>query len=289
MARQPRIHYPGAIFHVMARGNGGQKLFLDDSYYQAFLGILESVKKERPFELFSWCLMPNHFHTLMRVDEFRVSVVMQRILLRFAKFFNIRRRRFGHVFQGRFKAVLCEKDPYLLELPRYIHLNPVRAGLVKDPADWPWSGHRAFLGLPEEPAVTDLAFPLSVFNEDPWRAQQLYAKFVENGARLGHRKEFYPPTRLPCLGSKAFIRRFEDRFDYVPPRRRLGAGLAELSRQVLDALGAARDLLFSRRRAASPVKREFILKAREAGHTSVQIAAFLRCTPSAISHLIEPA
>jgi len=288
MARQPRFHFPGALFHVMARGNGGQKLFLDDSHYEEFIKIVGLVKKDLPFDLFAFCLMPNHIHLLIRVEQVPISIIMQRILLRYAKYFNYRHRRWGHVFQRRFKAILCEQERYLLTLLQYIHLNPVRAKLVKDPAQWPWSGHRQYLGRPDGGSLCDIRIPLSTLaGDDIIRAQRRYARLIRAGIKDGHRDDLYPLKEFPCLGSDAFKAVFENRrlLGRIAPGQ---VSLGELASQLGTTLASDHpELLFTRRHAASPIKREFVLRARQAGHRSVRIAEFLSCTPSAVTRIAE--
>ena len=114
---------PGALYHTIGRGNGGQKTFLDEWDYQTFIDALGEVKRKIPFVIYAYCLMPNHFHLLIEAKRFPLSVVMQRLLTRYVKRFHLRHRRNGHLFQARYKAILCQKDGYLQELLRYIHLN----------------------------------------------------------------------------------------------------------------------------------------------------------------------
>lgn len=179
MPRIPRIHFDGALFHAMSRGNGGQNIFLNDEDRQSFLRILRETKGRYPFKIYAYCLMPNHFHLLIRVGKFDLPLIMQTILTRYATHFNIERRRKGHLFQSRYKAILCSDDPYLLTLIRYIHLNPVRAGLASDPKAWPWSGHEEYLGSHSD--LVETAFPLSMFSTTPEVARASYQSFIMEG------------------------------------------------------------------------------------------------------------
>ena len=126
MARKPRIHFPGALYHVIARGNRRQGIFRDDKDLQRFLTYLSDVKSRFPFRLYAYGLMKNHLHLLIEVDEVPLSRIMHSLLFGYAGYFNRRYGEAGHLFQGRYKAIVCDKDAYLLELVRYIHLNPVR-------------------------------------------------------------------------------------------------------------------------------------------------------------------
>jgi putative transposase len=192
----------GALYHVISRGNNRQATFLQSEDYHSFLNHLQRVQKKMPFFLYAYCLMPNHFHLLIEVKETPLSEIMQRVLTGYTVYFNRRHRRGGHLFQGRYKAFLCEKDSYLLELVRYIHLNPVRARMVKAPVDWKWSGHGAYLKGGEEFLASRQV--LSRFGAR--HARQLYAAFVRDGMAMGHRKDLYPEDKLPYLGGDEFIK-----------------------------------------------------------------------------------
>jgi putative transposase len=128
------------------RGNDGQKIFLRQSDYQAFIEALRTVRRRYPFSLYAYVLMSNHFHLLLEVDRFPTARILQSLLTGYVRRFNKTHHRRGHLFEGRYKAIVCDRDSYLLELVRYIHLNPVRAAMVKRPSEWQWSGHGEYLG-----------------------------------------------------------------------------------------------------------------------------------------------
>jgi len=141
MARRPRIHFPGALYHVITRGNRRQGIFLDEKDLEKFLAYIVDYKSRHSFRLYAYALMKNHLHLLVEVEETPLSRIMQSLLFRYTRYFNRRYGEVGHLFQGRYKAIVCDKDAYLLELVRYIHLNPVRAKIVKSPEDYGWTGH----------------------------------------------------------------------------------------------------------------------------------------------------
>lgn len=132
MARRPRVHFPGALYHVISRGNQRQKIYKDDPDYQRFETLLGEVIKRHALTLYAYVLMPNHFHLLLEVGRVPLSKAMQVLLYRYTRGYNQRHRKSGHLFQGRYKAILCDRDNYLMELIRYLHLNPVRAGMASD-------------------------------------------------------------------------------------------------------------------------------------------------------------
>ena len=139
VGRRTRTHFPGAIYHVMARGVDGRAIFIDDHDRTKFLDDLRRISDDSSGEIIAYCLMGNHFHIAFRAGHIPLAVIMQRFLTGYAFSFNRRHNRAGHLFQARYKAVLCLDDAYLFGLVRYIHMNPVRAGLVAKPQDWPWS------------------------------------------------------------------------------------------------------------------------------------------------------
>ena len=156
MPRQPRLDAPGLLQHVMARGIERRDIFKDDKDRKAFLERLATVLEETQTQCYAWALIPNHFHLLLRTGQTPLSKVMRRLMTGYAVTFNKRHKRSGHLFQNRYKSVVCEEDPYLLELIRYIHLNPIRAGLVKDLKEldkYPWTGHSAILGRRKNPLI----------------------------------------------------------------------------------------------------------------------------------------
>lgn len=159
MGRKPRIHFPGAIYHVMARGVDRRDIFLDDIDRLKFLRELERYFSESNATVHAYCLMGNHFHLAVQVADIPLSVPMQRVMAGHARGFNERHERTGHLFEGRHLAKLCLDDAYLQRVIRYIHQNPVRAGLTKKARDWPWSSVHRFADDGSEEDFT--AF-------DPW-------------------------------------------------------------------------------------------------------------------------
>ena len=156
MPRQARLDTPGLLQHVMARGIERREIFKDDQDRQSFLERLAVILEKTQTQCYAWALIPNHFHLLLRTSLTPLSKVMRRLMTGYAVTFNKRHKRSGHLFQNRYKSVVCEEDPYLLELIRYIHLNPLRAGLVKDLKEldkYPWTGHSAILGKKKNPLV----------------------------------------------------------------------------------------------------------------------------------------
>lgn len=146
MSRMLRINLPKTIYHVFSRGNNKNAIFVDDKDYNVFLKQLFEVKSEKDFLLYAYCLMPNHFHLMIETVQEPLSEIMQKLLTLYGIYFNLTYDRSGHVFQGRYKAIICQKEEYLFKLLQYIHLNPLRAGLTKDINGYKWSSHLIFSG-----------------------------------------------------------------------------------------------------------------------------------------------
>jgi len=207
MSRPIRIEYPDALYHITARGDRREDIFEDDQDRQAFLQTLDQVVAQFGWLCYAWCLMDNHYHLLIQTPNGNLSKGMRQLNGVYTQASNRRHQRVGHIFQGRFKAILVDSDAYLLELSRYVVLNPVRAGMVKKPADWRWSSYRATVGL-EAPADWLAAEGvLAMFAQRRSLAQQRYAEFVSEGIKAES-----PWANLKgqvFLGDEAFVNRMQ--------------------------------------------------------------------------------
>jgi REP element-mobilizing transposase RayT len=203
MARKPRIEFCGALYHVIARGNQRRRIFLGPDDYEDYLSRMWSYHKKFGFILYAYCLMPNHVHLLVEMGDVLLSKIMQAIQFSYTQSFNRRHRKVGHLFQGRYKAILCQKDEYLLELIRYIHLNPVRAKLVNNPKSYRWSSHRAILGL-EKIARCDVDVVLRQFGGTRRSAIRNYESFVLDAIGAGHKDAYYNVRDGRILGEEGF-------------------------------------------------------------------------------------
>ncbi|GEM_PF-139242 len=206
MHSKSRIHYPGAVYHVIVRGHGGQDIFLQDNDGHAFCLLLEEAIKRFGFRLYAFCLMPNHVHLAVQVGDISYSRIMRDICFRYTKHINAMREKTGSVFGDRHKAILIDDTNHLMELVRYIHLNPVRAGMVKKPDAHPWNSHHAYMDQGTMPWVsTDRV--LSHFSALIHTARERYKSFISEGIREGHRPEFHRGNRAGrILGDKSFAR-----------------------------------------------------------------------------------
>jgi REP element-mobilizing transposase RayT len=191
MPRQARIDAPGALHHIIARGIDRQRIFTDNADRDNFLDRLGNVLSETQTACFAWALIPNHFHLLLRTGTTAISTVMRRLLTGYAVSYNFRHRRHGHLFQNRYKSILCQEDAYLLELVRYIHLNPLRAANVKDLRalnNYPYCGHSLIVGKIAHD-WQDVDYILKMFASNRSEAIRGYRKFVKKALGQGRRPD----------------------------------------------------------------------------------------------------
>ena len=179
MTRPLRVEYAGAYYHVINRGNNQENIFLNDRDKEKFIEYLEKASERFSIIIHTYCLMNNHFHLLVETAEANLSVAMQWINVSYATYFNRKRGRRGHLFQGRFRAILVDADEYLKHLSRYIHLNPVRAKMVSAPSNYKWSSYSWFVGKRKTPGFMDTDFILSSFGKNIKEAKKNYKDFVE--------------------------------------------------------------------------------------------------------------
>jgi len=209
MARPLRIEFPGAVYHVTARGDGRQVIFRDDADRERFLVILDHAVSLRKWVCHAYCLMGNHYHLVIETPEANLSRGMRSLNGEYTQAFNRRHRRPGHVFQGRYKAVVVEKESHLLEVCRYVVLNPVRArGMgAKRPEDWVWSSYRATAGMAGVPSLLSTGWILARFERGRKEAKARYRAFVEAGR--GGRSPLAGVRGGVVLGGEAFVEAME--------------------------------------------------------------------------------
>jgi REP-associated tyrosine transposase len=181
MARPLRIEYPGALYHVTSRGDRQEPIFDDDQDRTAFLNVLGDVVSRFRWQCHAYCLMGNHYHLMIETPQGNLTKGMRQLNGVFTQWSNRRHQRSGHLFQGRYKAILVDRDSYFLELARYIVLNPVRAAMVKHPQQWPWSSYGAMTGKFTAPPWLTTDVLLAEFGKNRLRAGRKYEQFVEEG------------------------------------------------------------------------------------------------------------
>jgi len=184
MARPLRIELSGGIYHVTSRGDGRENIFLNDQDRMQWLEVLGQVCERFNWVCHAWCQMSNHYHLLIETPEANLAQGMRQLNGVYTQYFNRNHKRVGHVFQGRYKAIIVERDSYLMELARYVVLNPLRANMIKQLADWQWSSYRATCGQESAQAWLQTDWILAQFSQQRSSAIAKYIQFVHEGARL---------------------------------------------------------------------------------------------------------
>jgi putative transposase len=205
MARLLRIEFSSALYHMMARGDRREDIYEDDADREAFLQLLGAVCQRYGWRCHAYCLMNNHYHLVIETPQPNLSRRMCQLNGGYTQAFNRRHGRVGHVFQGRFKAILVERDSYLKELCRYVVLNPVRARLGRDPGKWRWSSYLATAGRDSAPEWLETEWLLSQFAASLSQARQAYVRFVLEGKGLP--SIWQDLHGQIYLGNKAFVER----------------------------------------------------------------------------------
>lgn len=205
MSRPLRIQFPGAFYHITARGNERAKIFLDDRDKKKFLKYLIRIHQRYGVRIHSYVLMSNHYHLILETPEVNLSRAMHNLNTAYTVYFNTRHKRVGHLFQGRFKSILVERGQYLSHLSRYIHLNPVRSGQVKSPEAYKWSSYRSYIGF--EPRFPWLEYEI-VLSEigSKGRGKSNYKKFMDRLIKKGIMENPFENLKAQCiLGSETFF------------------------------------------------------------------------------------
>lgn len=209
MPRPLRIQYPGAVYHVMNRGNGRQAIFADAADARRFMQLLEEIAAPLDWRFHAYCLMTNHYHFVLHTPHANLSAGMQALSARYTQDFNRRHARDGQLFRGRFRAILVERESYLVPLVRYVVLNPVLANVVADPAAWRWSSYRATAGLAPAPPLLDLSWMIGPYGAALPEAQKAWR--VHMSECLAEREKHLAVEALlshrSILGSRDFMRR----------------------------------------------------------------------------------
>jgi REP element-mobilizing transposase RayT len=284
VSRPLRLEHPGAVWHVTSRGNERRQVFRDDVDREGWLALLGKVVVLFAWRLHGYVMMGNHYHLIVETPTPSLSRGMRHLNGVFTQAFNRRHQRVGHLFQGRFKSILVEKESHLLELLRYVVLNPVRAGLVRSPGEWAWSSYGATAGEAPAPAWLETAWTLAQFGGSPGAAEQRYREFVGEGR--GRPRHPWSALRGQIyLGSDGFVsdalgraaQRTRD--PEIPRPQRVTAPLSveQLMPAVLDVLATTdREVLgHPRKRVRERAILAYALR-RFAGATSTTIASVLR-------------
>jgi putative transposase len=315
MPRQPRLDAPGTLHHVIGRGIDRTKIFRVEADQNDFLSRLTALCLESSLVAYAWVLMPNHFHLLIRTGKQSLSKGMRKLLTGYVVNFNRRYKRYGHLFQNRYKSIICEGDPYLLELTRYIHLNPIRAGIVDDLDGlrrYPWTGHSAIMGKVKR-HWQDTETVLAYFGNRKREAISRYEMFIKDGISQGRRPELVGGGLIRSLGGWSQVLSLRRKGVRVASDERiLGSSefiqdvLSEaaakeketlrLSPMISDLRSLARDIAkgagITESDLRSGGRKSHVSKARKIfcqvavkkmGHSGAEVARFLGVTTSAVN------
>ena len=316
MPRQPRLDAPGALHHVMGRGIERTNIFRIDRDRDDFLNRLANQCMDGNLIVYAWCLLSNHFHLLVRTGREPISRSMKKLLTGYVVNFNLRHKRTGHLFQNRYKSIICEEDPYLLELTRYIHLNPVRAGMVggvEELNNYRWAGHCVIVGRVEQ-KWQDIDTVLGYFGRGR-KAIEKYEEFVREGVSQERRPELVGGGLIRSLGgwsqvlslkrkgikvasderilgSEGFIERLlleaEEREKETLRLSRRVPDLATLARRIVKGEGIEESELRSgmRKKRAVKVRRMLCqLAVGRMGYPGAEVARFLGVSTSSVNRL----
>ena len=292
MARPLRLEYPGAVYHVTARGHERTSIFRDDTDREKFLALLSTVRRDFGWEVHGYCLMGSHYHLLLETPLGDLSRGMKTLNGRYAQWFNGRHRRRGYLLAGRFRSVLVQKQSHLLELHRSIVLIPVRAGLAERAGAWKWSSYRATAGLGKAPEWLETDWTLSQFARSRAAARQAFQRFVAEAKGGG--REIEVLERGGLLGDEAFasgIRarlRGKENAEEIPLRYRRPAasvGIEDIRRAVARAWGVP-ERAVARRRGGEDKKAAIYLARKLTRLGGREIGAAFGVKPARVSNVV---
>ncbi len=289
MARPLRLEYPGALYHLTARGNAQQDIYLTDGDRERFLTLLGREVEQQGWRCYAYCLMSNHYHLLIETPEANLVTGMRRLNGHYTQGFNKSHGRVGHLFQGRYKSIVVEKDNYLLELCRYIPLNPVRAGMVKETAAWPWSSYRATAYWKPKIDWLDSGSILNHFGSTPRSARHAYRRFVAEG--LDRSSPWMELHGQIWLGSETFREKMQqliedDSHDGVPFEQTSPARPTkdDIINQITQEYGIDEETLWSRQNQDAFKAGIYLL--RRVGNLSLKdVAAMASVSAARISQI----
>ena len=277
MARPLRLEFAGALYHVTSRGDGQEAIYRADGDRRLFLDVLGAVRERFNWTVHAYCLMTNHYHLLVETPDANLSKGMRQLNGVYTQRFNLAYNRTGHVFQGRYKAILVQKDAYLLELARYVVLNPVRARMVRTPGEWPWSSYRAMTGDAQAPQWLETRMILSAFGDEEAPAVEHYSRFVAEGNNQPSPWEHL--RNQVFLGSEAFAESMRRRIPKDRDLRELPQARQRPPARSLD------DYV-----RENPERNDTIVAAyRSGGYTLRDIGDFFGLHYSRISKIIQAA
>jgi REP element-mobilizing transposase RayT len=284
MGRPLRIEYPGAFYHVTSRGNERREIFLTQKHYERMIGYLESATDRYGAQIHCFCLMSNHYHLLLETPRGNLHQILHHLNTAYTNYFNAKTGRVGHLFQGRYRAILVDKDHYALELSRYIHLNPVRAHMVKDPLLYPWSSYTDYAGDRKRRDWVKTEWILGQISRNEKRARRGYRKFVGEASGKALKDPLEQMVSSAILGSEEFVDWVRDKWVEKRAHHRDLPSLRQLSKwPELSSIRTEAESLF-RKRADEARRVALYLSHRHSGRSLGEIGRYFGgIGPSAVS------
>ncbi|MBU0693504.1 MAG: transposase [Candidatus Omnitrophica bacterium] len=291
MGRPLRIEFEGALYHITTRGNEQKDIFLDGEDREKFFEYLQLTKIRYKITIHAYCLMNNHYHLLSETARPNLTQFMRDLNGHYTIYFNRRHRRCGHLFQGRYKAILVDKDSYLWELSRYIHLNPVRAKMIDKPEKYPYSSFKYFLGMVQQPEYLSTEFILNQFGRNQLEQIRSYKQFVYDG--IGKPVNFLSNLYADCiLGTEEFVYKISNRIlknksiprDITHQKRlRYNIELKDILKIVMMYYAIDKDILTKRKAKSNNSKKAFVYLVRK--YTDCGLAAIKESLDNSITEV----
>lgn len=290
MPRKPRIEYSGAFYHVITRGNQKQKIFKDQSDYQKYLLTLTTYKNRTGCRIYAFVLMSNHVHLLIETSDIPLSKFMQGLSQTYTMHFNRKYRTSGHLFQGRFKAILCDRETYLLGLLKYVHQNPLRAKIAGRLDAYPWSSHHAYTGRNNPLGLVEIDQVLRLFSENKGRARRKYREFMDDRDSMD-RNTVYATIDQRLQGDESFVEEVQKRSEkrIEPGKLNRVHSLQKIAKAVDAVTHVDLQELRSETRQSRVTSARRLVSALgvQYGYKRNEIARYLKKDPAAVSHYLR--
>jgi len=289
MARKPRIEFEGALYHIIARGNQRQDIFRVREDFAKYLSLLTRYKERYSFFLYAYALMKNHVHLLLETTQTPLSKILQGLQQSYTTYFNRKYSTVGHLFQGRYKAILCNKDEYLLTLIKYIHLNPLRAKTTKTIDGYLWSSHRAYMTSDQSSELLDTDFVLHMFSQKKSTAIRRYSDFMSDETSV-EKDVIYKTVDQRLLGDETFVEMIKGKVGLeITHTRRIRQHSLEKIAGSIESV--AKVFLIdmrsdSKARNVARGRKLFSRIAKDFGYKNLEIANFLKKDQSAVTRYL---
>lgn len=289
MPRKPRIEFSGAFYHVIVRGNQKQRVFKDAADFQKYLLTLTVYKNRTGCRIYAYVLLSNHVHLLIETADIPLSKVMQGVNQTYTMYFNRKYRTVGHLFQGRYKAILCDRDAYLLGLVKYIHQNPLRAKIVDRLDSYPWNSHHAYTGKNNPLSLVDTDQVLRLFSERVSSARRKYREFMADKEGF-EKNEVYATIDQRLKGDDEFVDRVLLEHEKTPARPwKRRTSLETIAAAIEKRHDVSMETLRSpaKDRIAAGARMVFSILASDHGYKAVEIGRYLDKDPTRVTRYLQ--